>query len=63
MNNPAESGEQPGATWEDYLRRDILSLMECQTIHMLPGWTRSKGARLEHHIATTLGFVITGADA
>jgi Domain of unknown function (DUF4406) len=61
VNNPAEAGVESGASWEDYLRRDIVSLMACDAIHMLPGWSRSKGARLEHHIALELGFTVTGA--
>lgn len=63
VNNPAEFGAQSADAWEDYLRRDIVALMDCQTIHMLPGWTKSKGARLERYIASQLGFTITGADA
>jgi len=63
VNNPAEFGEQDGMAWGDYLRRDIVALMACDAIHMLPGWSRSKGARLEHHIAVELGFTVTGAAA
>jgi hypothetical protein len=58
--NPAEFGEVPGFEWHQYLRRDIRLLTACTAIHMLPGWSKSKGARLEHHIAVELGFVVTG---
>jgi hypothetical protein len=60
--NPAEHGEDdPTMQWSDYLRKDIRLLMDCNAIHMLPGWTKSKGAMLEYHIATKLGYSITGA--
>lgn len=57
-HNPAEFEARDWA-WRDYMRRDIGLLMECDTIYMLDGWRDSKGARLEHHIATELGFDIT----
>lgn len=59
--NPAELDElQPGETlaWADYLRRDIRSLVECTRIAMLPNWEQSRGARLEHHIASELGMSV-----
>lgn len=59
--NPAENGLPPDAAWVDHLRADIRDMMDCNAIHMLPGWTKSKGAMLEYHIASKLGFTITGA--
>lgn len=61
--NPAELDEaddQPvGAKpWAAYLRRDIVELMKADAIALLPGWENSKGARLELHIATALGFEV-----
>ena len=61
--NPAEHDELPDQPWHVYLRKDIRLLMDCDTIHMLPGWSRSKGARLEHHVAVELGFTVEGATA
>lgn len=58
--NPAEHDE-PGLPWSEYLRKDIRALMDCSVIHLLPGWSRSKGALLELHIARELGFDIEGA--
>lgn len=54
--NPAELnlGDEP--TWEDCMRADIRQMMRCNAICMLPGWQASRGATLEHNIATTLGF-------
>lgn len=60
--NPAESfdGDTSRARPE-YIRKDITDLLTCDAIYMLPGWTRSKGARLEHAIAVELGLEIRGA--
>lgn len=57
--NPAEINSDPTAKWEDCMRADIAQLVTCDRIHMLPGWTKSRGATLEHHIALSLGMEIT----
>ncbi|MES2148614.1 MAG: DUF4406 domain-containing protein [Pseudomonadota bacterium] len=57
--NPAEINADPSAKWEDCMRADIAQLVTCDTIHMLPGWEKSRGATLEHHIALSLGMAIS----
>lgn len=57
--NPAEINADPAAKWEDCMRADIAQLVTCDGIHMLPGWEKSRGATLEHHIAVQLGLAIT----
>lgn len=42
--------------YREAMIRDILALIECDHIVMLDGWERSKGASLEHHIASVLGI-------
>lgn len=49
-------GKTPGYT--DYMREDIKILARCNAICMLPGWKRSKGARLEYRIAKILNMQI-----
>lgn len=59
--NPAEFDEEVGLNqpWSSYLRRDLVLLAEeCDRIVLLEGWEKSKGARLEHHVSTELGFEI-----
>jgi len=60
--NPAEHEEEEGRDWAYYLRRDIRLLMDCNAIHMLTGWKKSRGASLEYHIAMQLAFTVTGAE-
>jgi hypothetical protein len=60
--NPADHGVVPGAVWEDYLRSDLAQLATCESIYFLPGWSKSRGALLEHHIATALGMRMLFAD-
>ena len=45
-------------TYTEYMREDIKILAKCNTICMLPGWKRSKGARLEYRIAKILNMQV-----
>lgn len=56
--NPADHGLIDGAEWADYLRFDIAKIAVCESIALLPGWSQSKGARLEVHVEQALGMPI-----
>lgn len=56
--NPAEIVPDQTAKWEDCMRADIAALVTCDRIALLPGWQKSRGATLEHHIATALGMEV-----
>lgn len=60
--NPADHGLVEGADWADYLRYDVSKLAACEGIALLPGWSKSKGAKLEFHIARVLGMQIRPLD-
>jgi hypothetical protein len=60
--NPAEVKLDPNAGWTDYMRADIQMLVKCHRIHLLPGWSSSRGASLEHYIARALGLLVTLAE-
>jgi nucleoside 2-deoxyribosyltransferase len=42
--------------WQRCLRVDIGELLHCDSVALLDGWTASKGARLEQHVAFELGM-------
>lgn len=54
--NPAEHGIVEGAEWADYLRFDIAKIAICESIALLPGWSKSRGAVLEVYVARALGM-------
>ncbi|MDW3712902.1 MULTISPECIES: DUF4406 domain-containing protein [unclassified Pseudomonas] len=61
--NPAEINPEPNACWRDCMKADIRELVTCDTIALLPNWSKSRGAKLEHHIACGLGIIrINAAD-
>lgn len=58
--NPAEIyAANPGADWAACMKADIPQLLTCDGIALLRNWDKSKGARLEHHIATELGMFVS----
>ena len=57
VENPAENEAPADKTWSGYLRLAIAQLVTCDTVALLPGWEKSEGAKLEHHIACHLGIV------
>jgi hypothetical protein len=46
--------------WNDWMTMDLHWLSKCDAIHMLPGWTKSKGAVMEYMFAQALGLEIKG---
>jgi Domain of unknown function (DUF4406) len=59
--NPAEINSDPNAGWHECMRKDIKELMGCDGVALLPGWESSRGARLEHTIASGLEMFICPA--
>lgn len=56
--NPADNGADPGLPWSWYLRKDLQQLVDCDAVATLPGWTASRGACLEIHVAHALGIPV-----
>jgi len=57
----AMTAEQLADHWTNCMRKDITELVTCSRVVLLPGWTMSRGASLEHHVARALGFEIVFA--
>lgn len=56
--NPMDNGVPVEAAWEVHLAADIMALLGCKAVAMLPGWEASRGARLEHALAKKIGMRI-----
>ena len=59
--NPAEINPDINADWNACMRSDIVELVTCQAIALLPGWQESRGAKLERHISEALGMLVLDA--
>lgn len=60
--SPAELNDV-SETYLNAMRKDIIELVNCHHILMLQGWQASKGATLEHHIATVLGIEVIALES
>lgn len=54
--NPAGHNFPEGTAWTTYLRLDLMLLLGCDGVALLPNWVHSRGSRLEVHVATELGI-------
>lgn len=43
-------------TWQCYMRYDLIELLTCDGILMLPGYQESKGANIELYVAKSVGM-------
>ena len=50
--------QNPSATWEDFMQKDLQALKTCTHIALLEGWEESKGAKMEKAEAEKLGLEI-----
>ena len=53
--NPINNGIPINAPWEIHVAMDVVLLMGCDTIYLLPDWQQSKGATLEKSFAELTG--------
>jgi hypothetical protein len=61
VENPAENNPaMDDPEWSDWMRLSLTQLMRCDAVMMLPGWWRSKGARIEWAVAKLLGIPVFG---
>ena len=56
--NPLKNGIPANASWEVHVAMDVLLLMGCKAIYLLPDWGFSKGATLEKNLAELTGKTI-----
>jgi hypothetical protein len=55
--NPADNKpESNDPTWADWMRLGLGQVLQADGVALLDGWTKSKGALLEYHVADRLGL-------
>lgn len=57
--NPAELNVGQEGDWAACMRRDVAEMVTCDTLALLPGWDRSRGALVEVRLARDLGLRVT----
>ncbi len=61
VENSTEINADPKAPWLDCMRMDIARLVTCDAVYLLPGWEKSRGAKVEHGLAVGMGFHVIHA--
>jgi Domain of unknown function (DUF4406) len=61
VENPAENVPER-ESWLGYMRMSLVQIAHSDWMFMLPGWERSKGASIEHRLASDLGLRIVYAE-
>ena len=61
--NPLKNGIPNNASWEIHISMDVLLLMGCNAIYLLPDWSLSKGATLEKNLSELTGKKIIYEEA
>ena len=56
--NPTSNGLSNSALYEDHMRADLRMLTMADALAFLPGWERSRGARLEIEVARVLNIPV-----
>lgn len=56
--NPVDINPDPGKSWHECLRADLLAMLTCDTLALLPGWQGSAGAHLEMNVAHRIAMPI-----
>lgn len=56
--NPMRRGVDQNKSWLDYMRDSLRDIAEADGIALLPGWERSRGARVEETLGRGLGLSV-----
>ncbi|MDR6389198.1 hypothetical protein J2801_003598 [Paraburkholderia phenoliruptrix] len=60
--NPAEINSDPAADWLECIKVDLDYLATCDGIALLPNWSDSFGAKIEHLAAQKLGLAVLNVE-
>lgn len=58
IENPARNEVHGDASWLGFVRMSLVQISRVDGIALLPGWSTSKGARIEEDLGQKLGFPV-----
>lgn len=56
--SPLDLPHAHGRSWEEYMREDLIALLECGSLYALRNWRQSPGALIEVNMACSVGIEI-----
>lgn len=59
VEDPSDNYLPEGSPWSEWMKLALIQMAKCNSIHMLEGHSKSRGATLELLIARELGYSIS----
>lgn len=56
--SPTDLPHNHGRTWNEYMREDLIAMLQCQAVYALRNWRTSPGATIEVETAKAVGIEI-----
>ena len=56
--SPIELPHNHGKTWNEYMREDLIAMLQCDAVYALKNWRLSPGATIEVETAIKVGIEI-----
>lgn len=56
--SPVDLPHNHGRTWSEYMREDLIAMLECKHVYALRNWRNSPGATIEINTALSVGINI-----
>jgi hypothetical protein len=56
--SPIELPHNHGKTWNEYMKEDLIAMLQCQSVYALRNWRQSPGATIEVETAKSVGIEI-----
>lgn len=56
--SPVDLPHRHNRTWCDYMKEDLIAMLECDSVYALRNWRESIGAKIEINLALEVGINI-----
>lgn len=54
--SPVDLPHQHGRTWSEYMREDVIAMLQCDAVYAIRNWRQSPGATIEINTALSIGI-------
>jgi hypothetical protein len=56
--SPVDLPHEHNRTWSDYMREDLIEMLNCDSLYAIRNWRQSHGATIEINLALSVGINI-----
>lgn len=54
--SPVDLPHNHGKTWNEYMKEDLIAMLQCDCVYAMHNWRLSEGATIEVNLATAVGI-------